>query len=155
MATILIGITLGLVALADWSTVPADTYTYPETNEFFGKCTVTNQTFYPVPYSVESHSHGFQSECEGSQSALPPWNSYFAALFVTSHTWSGTSGPGILPANTARFYKLRITTNGGQEKWVSVNPVQGPYSRYRNDRTAYFFYVDESLDQDPGEGGSG
>lgn len=122
MGTILIGITLGLVALADWSTVPADTYTYPETNEFFGKRTVTNQTFYPVPLS---------------------------------HTWSGTSGPVFLPANTARFYKLRITTNGGQEKWVSVNPVQGPFSRYRNDRTAYFFYVDESLDQDPGEGGSG
>ncbi len=143
----------GLVA--DWSTVPADTYSYPESYAFEPMRTIANMNIYPVPYGVQSHSHAYQSECDGSTSTLPPWNSYFATRFIISHNWSGESGPGIVPAQTARYYELRITTNGGQEKWVSVNPVQGPFSRYRNDRTAALLTEDQSLEEGPGGGGNG
>lgn len=154
MNNVLIAILGVAFVSADWTKYKDATY--PIQYEYTSLRSQQNHTSSSVTASSQSHQVDYQSSCSGSTSSLPPWTSLFASLFTTNSQWNGYTGGETINAHHVRYWRLRLSSDGGEEGWISTDPVQGPFDRVRIDRgTPVVQSWQESLEEPPGGGGGG
>lgn len=150
---------LAALAIATCSMVHASDWTrtkysmYPPMNEFVTTLRVEyNWTGGPVSVATEAWEEDVNSYCSGSSSTLPPWSSYFAAIFNIDTPWSGTTS-GTVDAMKKRIWELWCINTGGDERWFKANEDPNTHERLRIDRDDCF-YVTYQLNLS-NQGGSG